>query len=124
MTHLNDSQREQVEKLLIEECESFSRNKDDIGDVPSVQMEIKLNDQRPVQKRYNTIHRPLYPEVKAHIQDLLNKNFISKSTSAYSSPIVAVRKKNGELRLCCDFRELNLPTIPDKHPLPKRYKMH
>ena len=119
LTHLNDSQREQVEKLLIEECESFSRNKDDIGDVPSVQMEIKLNDQRPVQKRYNTIHRPLYPEVKAHIQDLLNKNFISKSTSAYSSPIVAVRKKNGELRLCCDFRELNLRTIPDKHPLPK-----
>ena len=119
LSHLEESQRKQVEELLREECETFSKDKDDIGNVPSVQMEINLSDTRPVQKRYNAIHRPLYPEVKAHIQDLLNKNFVSKSTSPYSSPIVAVRKKNNELRLCCDFRELNQRTIPDKHPLPK-----
>ena len=41
------------------------------------------------------------------------------STSNYSSPIVAVRKKNGELRLCCDYRGLNNKTVPDRHPLPR-----
>ena len=37
----------------------------------------------------------------------------------YSSPIVAVRKRDGELRLCCDFRDLNQKTISDRHPLPR-----
>ena len=63
--------------------------------------------------------RPLYTELRAYIEDLINRNFIVKSQSAYSSPVVAVRLKNGELRLCCDFRELNKRTIPDKHPLPR-----
>ena len=42
-----------------------------------------------------------------------------QSTSNYSSPIVAVCKKNGELRLCCDYRGLNNKTVPDRHPLPR-----
>ena len=119
LAHLNEKQRETVETMLKEECASFSRSDQDIGCVPEVQMNINLSDKRPVQKRYNTLHRPLYPEVRAYIQDLLNRKLISKSTSAYSSPIVAVRKKSGELRLCCDFRELNKRTIPDSHPLPR-----
>jgi transposase InsO family protein len=61
----------------------------------------------------------LIDEVKKHIEDLLNRQWISKSKSAWSSPLVLVRKKDGKLRLCCDFRKLNSKTIPDKHPLPK-----
>ena len=63
--------------------------------------------------------RTTYPEIKAYIEDLLNKGWIQESQSNYSSPIVAVRKKNGELRLCCDYRELNNKTVPDRHPLPR-----
>ena len=37
----------------------------------------------------------------------------------YSSPVVAVKKKDGSLRLCCDYCKLNLKTIPDQHPLPR-----
>ena len=44
---------------------------------------------------------------------------IKKSESPYSSPMVVVRKNNGEMRLCCDFRELNSKTIPDRYPLPR-----
>lgn len=73
----------------------------------------------PVQKCYNSIPKPLQKEVKDHIQNLLAKGWIKKSTSSYSSPIVCVRKKDGSLRLCVDFRELNLKTIPDRHPLPR-----
>jgi len=56
-------------------------------------MKITLEDQNPVQKRYNSIPKPLYPEVKAYIEDLLNRDFIRQSNSNFSSPIVAVRKK-------------------------------
>ena len=59
------------------------------------------------------------PEVKNYIEDLLKKGFITKSHSHHSSPVVCVRKKDGTLRLCIDYRQLNSKTIPDRHPLPR-----
>ena len=61
----------------------------------------------------------MYNEMKHYIQDLLNHEWITKSSSSYSSPIVALRKKDGELRLCIDYRELNKRTMPERHPLPR-----
>lgn len=51
--------------------------------------------------------------------NLLNRGWITKSKSSYSSPIVCMRKKDGTLRLCCDYRELNMKSIPDRHPIPR-----
>ena len=57
--------------------------------------------------------------MKSYIEDLLNCQFIKKSTSPYSSPVVCVRKKDKSLRLCIDYRALNEKTIPDRHPIPR-----
>ncbi|KAJ8355230.1 hypothetical protein AAFF_G00084330 [Aldrovandia affinis] len=46
------------------------------------------------------------------------KGIISKSLSEYASPLVMVWKKNGDLRICTDFRWLNAKTMKDAHPLP------
>ena len=104
---------------MIEESDSFSKNDEDIGCAEGLKLPINLSDPKPVQKTYTSIPKPLYPEVKQHIEDLLNKGFIKKSTSNYSSPVVCVRKKDGTLRLCVDYRQLNAKTIPDRHPLPR-----
>jgi len=72
---------------------------------------------QPVQKKYTSVPRPLYPEVKPYIEDLLNYNFITESRSPHSSPVVCVRKKDWTLRLCVDYRELNFKTIADRHPI-------
>ena len=82
-------------------------------------MPITLHDQAPVQKTYNAVPKPLYPEVKGYIEDLLNKGWITHSQSNYSSPVVCVRKKDSSLRLCVDYRQLNMRTVPDRHPLPR-----
>lgn len=82
-------------------------------------MKINLSSDKPVQKRYNSVPRPLYPEVKTYIQDLLNRKWVVKSESPYSSLIVAVRKKDGGLHLCVDYRDLNKRTVPDRRPLPR-----
>ena len=84
-----------------------------------VEMKIQLTNQTSVQQRYNSVHRPLYPEVTAYIEDLLNKQWIKKSSSPYWSPDVAVQKQNGKLRLCCNSRQLNQMTNPDHRPLPR-----
>ena len=50
---------------------------------------------------------------------MLVKGWIRKSKSAYSSPLVCIRKKDGSLRICVDFRQVNSKTVPDKQPIPK-----
>jgi len=57
--------------------------------------------------------------LKNYIELLLQHGIIRKSTSPYSAPILFVTKKNGELRLCVDFRKLNSVTIKNKFPLPR-----
>ena len=116
---LDHDQRTAAEAMLREECESFSSNEEDIGCIPDLEIEINLKDNQPVRKKYTSIPRPLYPEVKQYIEDLLNQNFITESKSPYSSPVVYVRKKDGSLRLCIDYEEMNRRTIADRHPIPR-----
>ena len=92
---LDHEQRIAAETMLREECESCSVNEEDIGCIPDLEMEINLKDNQPVQKKYTSIPRPLYPEVKQYIEDLLNQNFITESKSPYSSPASASGRKTG-----------------------------
>ena len=117
LSGLTREQREQVRLMLKEESSVFTVDSDDTGNVTTHKMEINLSDNIPVQQSYNTIPRALYGKVKSYIEDLLNKKWIIHSQSSYSLPVVVVRKKDGSLPLCCDYRKLNSKTIPDRHPL-------
>lgn len=117
--HLTENQQAAVKMMLREECEAFAYDSDDVGCIPSLKMHITLHDTSPVQKTYMSVSKPLHKEVKEYLQDLLNKGWITPSRSPYSSPVVCVRKKDGTLRLCCDFRELNRKSVPDRHPIPR-----
>jgi hypothetical protein len=105
--------------MLYEEADTFAMDDEDVGCIEGLQMNIHLTDDQPIQKNYLSIPRPLYPEVKAYIEDLLNRNFIRKSKSPFSSSVVFFRKKDGGLRLCVDYRALNQKTVPDRHPIPR-----
>ena len=117
--HLSDEQQLTVKDMLWAERHAFSKDPDDIGDSDDLKLTVKTVDEVPVQKRYNAVPKQLYTEVKHHNEDLYNRGWIQTSKSAWSSPIVVVRKKDGSIRLCCDFRALNKKTIPDQHPLPR-----
>ena len=119
LSDLTSQQRNLASQLLVEQAEVFAQDDGDVGSIPRLQMKIHLTDTVPVQKNYVAVPRPLYPEVKAYIEDLLNRNFIRRSTSSYSSPVVCVRKKDHSLRLCVDYRELNRKTQGDRHPIPR-----
>ena len=53
--------------------------------------------------------------MKQYVEDLLNRGWVQGARSAYSSPVVCVRKKVGTLRLCIDYPQLNSKTVPDQH---------
>jgi len=58
-------------------------------------------------------------ELKKQLQELLNKGLIRPSVSPWGAPVLFVRKKDGSLRLCIDYRELNRVTVKNKYPLPR-----
>jgi len=58
-------------------------------------------------------------ELKAQLKDLLDKGFIQPSISPWGAPVLFVKKKDGSLRMCIDYRQLNKVTIKNKYPLPR-----
>ena len=110
LSGLTPEQGSSATQMLVEKAETFGTSDSDIGSIDDLKLKLSLEDPKPVQKSYNSILQPLFPEVKQHIEDLLNKGRIKESRSAYSSPVVCVRKKDGVLRLCVYFRELNKRT--------------
>jgi len=119
VSELTAEQKEQAKQLLLEEADAFAMSDDDVGCISELEMDIKMTSDQPVQKNYLSIPRLLYPEVKGYIEDLLNRGFIRKSTSPFSSSVVCVHKKDGGTRLFIDYRELNKKTVPDCHPIPR-----
>ena len=58
-------------------------------------------------------------ESKIQLQELLDKGFVRPSFSPWGAPVLFVKKKDGTMRLCIDYRELNKVTIKNKYPLPR-----
>ncbi|KAL0546387.1 hypothetical protein IC582_016295 [Cucumis melo] len=56
-------------------------------------------------------------EFKVQLQELLDKGFIRPSVSPWGAPVLFVKKKDGSMRLCIDYRELNKVTVKTKYPL-------
>ncbi|KAH0773918.1 hypothetical protein KY290_011055 [Solanum tuberosum] len=58
-------------------------------------------------------------ELKDQLKDLLDKGFIRPSISPWGAPVLFVRKKDGSLRMCIDYRQLNKATIKNKYHIPR-----
>ena len=58
------------------------------------------------------------PDIKAEITRLIEANFIRQCYAEWISNVAPVYKKNGKLRVCIDFRDLNKATPMDGYPMP------
>ena len=116
---LEPGQKAQLDALLKKYQHCFAWSDMDFGFTNKVQHRIHLIDDTPQARPFRRIPPSALTEVKAHIDDLLDKGVIEPSASEYAAPIVVVRKKSGEIRLCCDYRALNAVTRRDSFPLPR-----
>lgn len=110
--------KERITKKLNSMPEVFAQNDLDFGRTDQVKHQIKLSDETPFKHRARPIHPHDLEAVRKHLQELLQAGVIRESDSSFSSPIVVVRKKNGDVRLCIDYRKLNLQTVKDAYALP------
>ena len=113
-------QAEQARSLLKEYHDIFSLEKCDMGHTNATKHKIVIKDPDipPFKERFCRIPPPQLDEVREHLKLMLDAGVIQPSNSPWCNAVVLVRKKDGSLRFCIDFRKLNSLTVKDSHPLP------
>ena len=122
LDHLRDWPPElarRAKALLLEFHHVFSLEPNEIGCTDATKHVIELMKDQPFKERFRHIAPPLVDEVRQHIQEMLDSSAIQPSQSPWCNAVVLVRKKDGSLRFCIDFRRLNPQTKKDAYPLPR-----
>ena len=103
--------------MLMEHHHIFLLDKNEIGCTEMAEHIIELMDDEPFKEWFQWIAPPLLEEVRENLQDMVDGGAIRPSKSPMCNTIVLVRKKDGTLRFCIDFRKLNSRTKKDSFPL-------
>ncbi|XP_025752898.1 uncharacterized protein LOC112841852 [Oreochromis niloticus] len=115
---LSNEWKDRIAGKLNSVSDVFARGELDYGHTTVVRHKIRLSDPTPFKQRPRPIHPSDYEAVRLHLEQLCDSNIIRESESPFASPIVVVKKKNGQIRLCVDYRKLNNQTIKDAYALP------
>lgn len=117
--HMEDEkQRQQLQQILWKHGKLFDLSRPSIIKA-TVQHAIETGTHPPI---YTSPYRVSYKDEQIQrdeIDKLLKQGIIEESISPWSSPIVLVRKKDGSVRFCIDFRKLNNITTKDAFPMPR-----
>ncbi|KAI8510371.1 hypothetical protein Bbelb_112870 [Branchiostoma belcheri] len=115
----NPAHKERLLDLLVEYEDIVSRSSHDISTTPVITHSIETGDAAPIR----LLPRRTSPQAKELIRQELDKltslGFIEPSNSPWGAPIVLVKKKNGDTRMCVDYRALNSVTKKCSWPLPR-----
>jgi transposase InsO family protein len=114
-----DEMRCRLRRLLESYSTILSTGETDIGRTGVVQHEIDTDNARPIRQALRR-HPPAHATaIQWHMSEMLKQGIIEPAQSQWASNIVLVRKKDGSLRCCVDYRRLNQVTRKDTYPLPR-----
>lgn len=113
--NLTEEQRTEVKGLVQEFRDIFT-------DVPNItnlgEHSIQLTTAEPIRGKAYPLPHAMRENLDKEIDAMLDLNVIESSTAAYASPVVMVKKPDGSIRVCVDYRKLNRVTIFDPEPMP------
>ena len=116
--HLSSTQQQQLKALFQEFSDIVSQGEDDLGCTPLLQHTIETEGP-PLRQPYSRQNHAVRREEMAQVQQMLSSGVIRPSNSPSASPVVMVKKKEGSLWFCVDFRQHNAATVKDAHPIPR-----
>ena len=116
---LTDEQKQDVERLLRDNREVFSTSEFDLGHTNLVQHKIDTGTNRPFKQQLRRHPMAYLPVIDEHVDKMLANDICEPSVSPWASNVVLVKKSDGTLRFCVDYRQLNNLTIEDSYPLPR-----
>lgn len=115
---LTSEEHKKLQLNIQENRQCFSEKSSELGKCNLVKMEIEVTTPEPIRCKPYRLAFAKRPIVANIVKDLLDNEIIRKSNSPYASGIVLVEKRNGEHRLCIDYRQLNRITVRIAHPMP------
>jgi len=122
MVSLSIENQAVIDKLQVV-CDFLEVFHDEIPDVPperEVKFSIDLvHGTKPASMTPYRMSASELAKLKKQLEDLLEKKFVRPSVSPWGAPVLLVKKKDGSMRLCIDYRQLNNVTIKNRYPLPR-----
>lgn len=114
-----DPEYSDIHGELRELCYEF---RDVLTDVPLSttldECEVVMTSDRPIRTPQYPLPHAMRDTVRQEVESMLKMGVIERSASPYSSPIVLVKKKDGKIRFCVDFRKVNRGVQFDAEPMP------
>ena len=119
MDHLTSEEQQQLRQLIGSYSDVFALNPGELGTTGVVSHTIDTGDHPPIRQPLRRTPFALRAKVEEMVREMLDQQVIIPSKSPWASPVVLVRKKDGALRFCVDYRKLNQVTKRDEFPLPR-----
>ena len=116
--HLSPEECSQLADLLRNYQDVFAKNEFDLGTFSEIEHTIDVQGAKPVKQRMRRTPACFAGEEEAHLDKMLKAGVIQESTSEWASAPVLIRKRDGTVRWCIDYRALNEVTVKDNFPLP------
>ncbi len=132
LQHISKSRSEYPKDIILDSGLTFDQKQEIVhvvsefheilNDVPgktdTISHSIRLTSDVPFRIRQYPLPVHAIQEVDNEIDQMLKNGIIRPSNSPYASPMTVVKKKDGKIRLCIDFRKLNALTVVDAEPIP------
>ena len=118
LTHWSPMNAVAVRELVLAYHDLSALESDELGCTSAIKHDIHIKNSEPFKEQFWRIPPPLLEEVHASLQDMLEVGAIHPSQSLWCNAVVLVRKKDGTLCFCVDFRCLNTWMKKDSYPLP------
>ena len=116
---VSSSERQQLQSLLCKYSSVFSKGEGDLGRATAVMHRIDTGSSKPFRQTLRRQPICLQTEIDQQLRQMEEQGVIYPSQSEWASNIVVVKKKDGSLRCCVDYRQLNERTVKDAYPLPR-----
>jgi len=108
-----------LKDIVIDHLDVFSTGEYDLGQTDIIMHHIDTGNAKPVRQPLRRFPPAHVEAISDHVDNLLTQGIIEPASSPWASNIVLVRKKDGSLRCCIDYRQFNAVTKKDVYPLPR-----
>ena len=119
LAHWSPENAVAARELVLAYHDVFALESNELGCTSTIEHKICIENDEPFKEWFRRIPPPLLEEVRASLRDMLEAGVIHPSQSPWCNVIVLVRKKDGTLRFCVDFKRLNARMKKDSYPLPR-----
>ena len=119
ITDRDEIETDIIKETLLKYSNTFSTDENDLGLTHLTEHAINTGNARPVRQPPRRTPIAFQGEEHEAIMKLQRQGSIRPSTSPWASPLVLVRKKNGKVRPCVDYRRVNAVTEKDAFPIPR-----